>query len=71
MKEILLNAIACPKCHGELRFDAEHNQLICFADKLIYSIKEGIPVLLESEATQLAIQSLPNKENNEGDLHDE
>lgn len=61
MKEKLLSAIACPKCHGELEYDVEHQQLICQFDKLIYSIKEGIPVLLESEAQPLS-QSQYNQE---------
>lgn len=51
MKEILLNAIVCPQCHGKLQFDATHQQLICQTDKLIYPIIDGIPVLLTSEAT--------------------
>lgn len=50
MKEKLLSAIACPKCHGDLEYNAKNQQLICQSDKLIYSVKEGIPVLLESEA---------------------
>lgn len=50
MKEILLNTLACPKCHGQLQYDAEHQQLICQADNLVYMIKDNIPVLLESEA---------------------
>ncbi|OCG07869.1 hypothetical protein A9G13_06555 [Gilliamella sp. wkB178] len=53
MKPILLSAIACPKCHGELQYDAEHQQLICQSDKLVYAVKQGIPVLLESEAQPL------------------
>ena len=27
MKQILLSALACPKCHGQLQYDAEHQQL--------------------------------------------
>ncbi|OCG01080.1 Trm112 family protein [Gilliamella sp. wkB112] len=53
MKPILLSAIACPKCHGELQYDAEHQQLICQTDKLVYAVKDGIPVLLENEAQPL------------------
>ncbi|OCG23465.1 hypothetical protein A9G11_05765 [Gilliamella sp. wkB108] len=54
MKERLLRAIACPKCHGELEYDAVHQQLICYTDRLIYTVKEGIPVLLENEAQKLS-----------------
>ncbi|MCX8579013.1 MULTISPECIES: Trm112 family protein [unclassified Gilliamella] len=53
MKEILLKALACPKCHGELQYDTEQNSLICPKDKLVYLIKDNIPVLLENEAKTL------------------
>ena len=44
MKQLLLSAIACPKCHGQLEYDKQHQQLVCQNDRLVYSIKEGIPV---------------------------
>lgn len=50
---ILLNAIACPVCHGQLEYDKQNQQLICQKDRLVYPIKDGIPVLLASEAKQL------------------
>lgn len=50
MKQILLSALACPKCHGQLQYYAEHQQLICQADNLVFAIKDKIPVLIESEA---------------------
>ncbi|NUF48506.1 Trm112 family protein [Gilliamella sp. ESL0250] len=61
MKEILLSALACPKCHGQLQYDANNQQLICQADNLVYAIKDNIPVLLESEAKPLN-QSQPVQE---------
>ncbi|OCG58408.1 hypothetical protein A9G41_09395 [Gilliamella sp. Nev5-1] len=61
MKETLLNALACPKCHGQLQYDAHNQQLICYADNLIYSIKDSIPVLLECEAKPLN-RPQPNQE---------
>ncbi|MWN32425.1 MULTISPECIES: Trm112 family protein [unclassified Gilliamella] len=53
MKEILLSALACPKCHGQLQYDASNQQLICSADNLVYTVKDNIPVLLECEAKPL------------------
>ncbi|OCG22478.1 Trm112 family protein [Gilliamella sp. App4-10] len=53
MKEILLSAIACPKCHEQLQYDVNNQQLICQVDNLVYAIKDNIPVLLESEAKPL------------------
>lgn len=54
MKTLLLEALACPKCHQLLQYDAQQKQLICEIDKLIYPIKDGIPVLLESEAKPIS-----------------
>lgn len=53
MKQLLLTAIACPKCHGQLEYDKQHQQLNCQKDQLAYPIKDGIPVLLTSEAKPL------------------
>ncbi|MGL4475892.1 MAG: Trm112 family protein [Shewanella sp.] len=49
----LLDIVACPVCKGKLEFDKEHEQLICKADRLVYPITEGIPVLLANRATPL------------------
>lgn len=58
MREKLLSAIACPKCHSDLQYDEQHQQLICQLDKLVYSVKDGIPVLLENEAQPLSQHQL-------------
>lgn len=50
----LLDAVVCPKCCGKLDYDKNRHQLICFHDKLVYNIDEGIPVLLESKAINLS-----------------
>ena len=50
---MLLNAIACPKCHGQLEYNKQNQQLICQKELLAYPIKDGIPVLLTSEVKQL------------------
>ena len=46
----LLEIVACPVCKGKLDFDKQEQKLICKADKLAYSITEGIPVLLADKA---------------------
>ncbi len=46
----LLEIIACPVCKGKLSFDKPEQKLICKADKLAYSITEGIPVLIAEKA---------------------
>ena len=47
----LLEIVACPVCKGKLEYDKANQQLICKADRLLYAINEGIPVLLENKAT--------------------
>lgn len=50
MDRKLLDIIACPICKGELEYNKEQQTLICHKDKLAYPVRNGIPVLLESEA---------------------
>ena len=50
MDHRLLEIVACPVCKGKLVFDANNQELICKLDRLAFPIKDGIPVLLESEA---------------------
>lgn len=46
----LLEIIACPKCKGDLEYKIDENQLICHKCRLIYSIKDDIPIMLIDEA---------------------
>ncbi len=46
----LLDILVCPKCKGELRLNDEKTGLICDACKLLYEIREDIPVMLIDEA---------------------
>lgn len=56
MDNKLLDILACPVCKSSLVYDKEQQELICKADRLAYPIKEGIPVMLEEEARQLAAE---------------
>ena len=53
----LTNLLVCPVCKGplQLRRDAEQRplDLACSADRLAFPIRDGIPVMLESEALPL------------------
>ena len=49
LKQILV----CPKCRGELAFHEEKNEIHCNACRLVYEIKDDIPVMLISEAKPL------------------
>lgn len=50
----LLEILVCPICKGPLVFDKSAQELLCKADRLAFPIKDGIPVMLESEARELA-----------------
>jgi len=49
----LLEILACPKCKGEIRLNDAGDGLICDACRLMYPIKEDIPVMLIDEAVKL------------------
>ncbi len=49
----LLDILVCPICKGLLRHERETAELICEADRLAFPIRDGIPVMLESEARSL------------------
>ena len=49
----LLRILVCPKTHTKLNFDNVKLELISKAGGLAYPIKDGIPILLESEARKL------------------
>ncbi|WP_342607254.1 Trm112 family protein [Vibrio tritonius] len=55
MDHRLLEIVACPVCKSRLVYDKEKQELICKADRLAYSIKDGIPVLLETEARTMSM----------------
>ncbi|GAB3379606.1 Trm112 family protein [Spongiibacter taiwanensis] len=49
----LLEILVCPVSKAPLEFDPERNELICRPSALAYPIRDGIPVMLESEARPL------------------
>lgn len=53
MENRLLEILVCPLCKSRLQVDREQQELICKADKLAFPIRDGIPVMLESEARTL------------------
>ncbi|MBW1776074.1 MAG: Trm112 family protein [Deltaproteobacteria bacterium] len=46
----LLDILACPKCKGEIRLNETQDGLICDRCKLLYEIKDDIPIMLIDEA---------------------
>ena len=49
----LLDILACPKCKGDIQLNDAGDGLICDACKLMYEIRDDIPVMLIDEAKPL------------------
>ena len=49
----MLEALVCPQTHGVLIYDAERQELVSRGAHLAYPIRDGIPVMLASEARAL------------------
>ncbi|TLY22344.1 MAG: Trm112 family protein [Nitrospirae bacterium] len=50
----LLAILACPKCKGDIALNEKGDGLVCRACKLMYPIKDDIPVMLIDEAIKLS-----------------
>ncbi len=50
----LLDILACPKCKGEVKLNAAQDGLVCAACRLVYEIKDDIPIMMIDEAKPLA-----------------
>ena len=57
MDNRLLELLVCPLCKGPLQHQRpphhERQELVCPADRLAFPVRDGIPVMLESEARSL------------------
>jgi len=49
----LLEILACPKCKGDIHLSATEDGLICEQCRLLYEIRDGIPIMLIDEARPL------------------
>ncbi len=53
----LIDLLVCPVCKGPLTMHRDDNlrpiELACPADRLAFPLRDGIPVMLESEARSL------------------
>lgn len=54
----LLELLVCPVTKGPLVYDREKQELISRSARLAYPIRDGLPVLLESEARTLTDEEL-------------
>lgn len=51
----LLELLACPLTKGPLAWDPERGELISRVAKLAYPVRDGIPIMLPSEARTITI----------------
>jgi uncharacterized protein YbaR (Trm112 family) len=49
----LLDILACPKCKGDVQLNENGDGLVCAACRLMYPIKDDIPVMLIEEAARI------------------
>jgi uncharacterized protein YbaR (Trm112 family) len=49
----LLDILACPKCKGEIYLNDSQDGLICDKCKLLYEIRDDIPIMLIDEAKSI------------------
>ncbi len=53
LKKELLDILACPKCKGDIHLNEKEDGLICDSCKLLYEIRDDIPIMLIDEARPL------------------
>ena len=54
----LLDILVCPICKASLEYRKAEQELVCKPCKLIYPIRDGIPIMLEDQACSLTEEAL-------------
>ena len=54
----LLELLVCPVTKGPLEYDRENHELTSHSARLAYPVRDGIPILLESEARAMTDEEL-------------
>ena len=54
MDSKLLALLVCPVTKGSLEYDREKQELISKSARLAYPVRDGLPVMLETEARTLS-----------------
>nr|WP_246704167.1 Trm112 family protein [Rhizobium sp. P38BS-XIX] len=49
----MLELLVCPLTKGRLSYDRERNELVSEKARLAYPIRDGIPIMLISEARRI------------------
>ena len=68
ISEELLEILACPQCKGEIFLNAAKDGLVCRACRLVYEIRDDIPIMLPEEAERLEGEPARDEPGSEGDL---
>jgi uncharacterized protein YbaR (Trm112 family) len=53
LSQELLDILACPRCKGDIYLNYTKDGLICEKCKLVYEIRDDIPIMLIDEAKPL------------------
>ena len=53
IKPELLEILACPKCKGDIQLNSSQDRLVCESCRLLYEIRDDIPIMLIEEAKPL------------------
>lgn len=49
----LLDILACPKCKGDVKLTEKNDGLVCESCRLLYEIRDDIPIMLIDQAKKL------------------
>ncbi|MEH6628567.1 MAG: Trm112 family protein [Motiliproteus sp.] len=61
MDKKLLDILVCPVSKAPVEWNKETDELFCHASGLAYPIKDGIPVMLETEAREMSAEERERK----------
>lgn len=50
----LLEILVCPVTRGPLHYDRDKQELVSKSARLAYPVRDGVPIMLESEARELS-----------------
>ncbi len=54
LKKELLEILRCPKCKGPIHLNENQSGLICNQCRLVYEVRDDIPIMLIDEAKPLS-----------------
>ena len=54
----LLDILVCPLCKGPLTYKKEAQELICYADRMAFPVRDDIPVMWADQARTLTAEEV-------------